>query len=69
MVALGFFSCGSSTWTSEQRSNLLDRCDAEGGSRSYCNCYLENAMQAYPNAADMDEIDFETAVELSLDCL
>ncbi len=68
-LMIGFYSCGSSTWTADQKSNLRDRCEAEGGSSSYCDCYLENAMETYPNAEDMDELDFESAVELSLDCI
>lgn len=67
-VALISFSCGSSNWTKADRDQLKERCLSEGGSRSYCNCYLENAMKAYPNAEDMENISFEQAVELSLNC-
>ena len=61
-------SCANSEWSSDDQNKLLDRCQNEGGNRSYCKCYLKNAMEEYPNAEDIDEIDFESAVELSIDC-
>ncbi len=61
-------SCSSSEWDNADQDELIDRCKAEGGSKSYCKCYLKNAMEKFPNADDMDEIQFETAVELSLNC-
>lgn len=61
-------SCSHSAWSGPQKKELVKRCKAEGGSSAYCNCYLENAMKLYPNPEDMNEIDFESAVELSLNC-
>ncbi len=61
-------SCGSEEWSSVDQNKLLDRCIAEGGTKSYCKCYLSNAMKAYPDADDMDDLDFESSVELSIDC-
>lgn len=62
------FSCGQSQWSKDDQDKLLKRCISEGGSKSYCKCYLENAMNEYPNAEDMETLDFESAVELSLGC-
>ncbi len=61
-------SCANEEWSSVDQNKLLDRCLAEGGTKSYCKCYLSNAMKAYPNAKDMDDLDFEASVELSIDC-
>lgn len=62
------FSCSNAEWSSVDQNRLLDRCLAEGGTKSYCKCYLKNAMKAYPNPRDMDNLDFEASVELSIDC-
>jgi hypothetical protein len=68
-VSGGISACSGSEWSSEDKGELIDRCRAEGGSRAYCNCYLENAMEKFPIASEMDQMDFETAVELSLECV
>ena len=61
-------SCGNKEWRSIDQNKLMKRCMTEGGSKSYCKCYLKNAMAAYPNAKDMNELDFEESVELSINC-
>lgn len=63
-----FHSCGSSEWSGSEKDRLTKRCRDEGGSKSYCKCYLKNAMKAFPNAKDMEDLDFETSVELSINC-
>lgn len=68
LLTVTLSACGDAEWDSKDKNALLDRCQSEGGTKSYCKCYLENAMKEYPNAEDMDEIDFESAVELSLGC-
>ena len=68
LLSVVSFSCGESKWKKKDRDDLKKRCLVEGGSRSYCNCYLENAMAAYPNAQDVYDLSFEEAVELSLNC-
>lgn len=67
---VGFIAnaCGGNEWSRKDQRKLLDRCEAEGGTSSYCKCYLKNAMEQYPNAEDVETIDFESAVELSIDC-
>lgn len=61
-------ACRSNSWSRQDKKALLKKCRAEGGSKSYCKCYLDTAMDNYPVVNDMDKIDFETAVELSLKC-
>ena len=61
-------ACSSAEWPREDRNNLLDRCEEEGGTSSYCKCYLKNAMEKYPDPESMETIDFEEAVELSIGC-
>lgn len=68
-ISITLLACSDSEWSSEDKGKLIDRCRAEGGTRAYCNCYLENAMEKYPIASEMDQMDFETAVELSLECV
>ena len=70
ILLLLFFAvaCGTGEWARADQRKLLDRCAAEGGSSSYCNCYLKNAIEQYPNAEDIETLDFESAVELSMDC-
>ena len=68
VVAVMVTACSGSPWSRADRNALIKRCRAEGGTRSYCNCYLEKAMEKFPHAADMETISFEDAVDLSLDC-
>jgi len=67
-VSIVLTACGGDPWTGAEKDRLVDRCREEGGSRSYCKCYLKNAMESYPNADDVEELDFESAVELSIGC-
>jgi hypothetical protein len=61
-------SCGGDVWTSDQQDTFLKECDSEGGSGSYCKCYLEKVMEKYPNHADSKNLDFESAVEMAKSC-
>jgi hypothetical protein len=61
-------ACSDSNWSKQDKDTVYERCRQEGGSRSYCNCYLKNAMEKFENPAAMEDIDFETAFELSLNC-
>lgn len=67
-LVFGVTSCTTGDWSKEEKDKLVDRCRNEGGSRSYCNCYLNAAIKAYPNPEDMEELSFEEAVELSIQC-
>lgn len=66
MLALS--ACSSDPWTQEEKNILLDQCDAEGGKKSYCNCYLEKAMEKYPIYADFESRSFEQGVEIAVEC-
>jgi hypothetical protein len=68
MTTIVLCSCGGQVWTSEEQDQFLTECKEEGGSRSYCSCYLEKVMEKYPSAADSKKMDFETAVELASEC-
>lgn len=68
ILTVSLTACGGSEWSRKDQRKLLDRCRAEGGSSSYCKCYLSKAMEQYPNADDVETLDFESAVELSIDC-
>ncbi len=61
-------ACGSGPWPAEKQDEFLDGCAEEGGSSSYCRCYLDQVMERFPNPADAEKIDFETAVELASKC-
>lgn len=61
-------SCGGDVWTSDQQDTFLKECNSEGGSGSYCKCYLEKVMEKYPNHADSKKLDFESAVEMAKSC-
>jgi len=72
LLFLGAFllatACSEREWSKEEKDKIYDRCREEGGSRSYCNCYLQNAMEKFHDPEELEEIDFETAFELSLNC-
>lgn len=61
-------ACNESNWSKAEKDVIYERCRTEGGSRSYCNCYLQNAMEKFDSAEALEDIDFETAYELSLNC-
>lgn len=63
-----FVACSSGTWSEDERNKFLDECKLEGGSSSYCKCYLEKVMAKYPNHSDAKELDFESAVEMAKSC-
>ena len=72
---IGFFvvlmyvsSCSSGPWSEVEQDKFKDECKAEGGTKSYCSCFLENVMNKYPNVSDADKMEFEMAIELSKDC-
>jgi hypothetical protein len=68
VLLFGHVSCSGDTWTSDQQDTFLRECDSEGGSGSYCKCYLEKVMEKYPNHADSKNLDFESAVEMAKSC-
>lgn len=67
-VLLSVLSCSHSPWSKEDKKAFLTDCITEGGSKSYCECYMENVMQQYPIKEDANTMDFETKIELSKDC-
>ena len=68
LISLLVWSCSSKNWTDDEQSDFVEACEAEGGSGSYCNCYMENVMGEFPIRTDAIEIDFEIKIELSKDC-
>lgn len=61
-------ACSNSPWTKQEKKQFINACVNEGGSKSYCKCYMENVMKEYPIKEDANSIDFETKIELSKDC-
>lgn len=61
-------SCSSGPWPEADQDKFKNECKAEGGTKSYCTCFLENVMNKYPNVSDVDKMEFEMAVELAKDC-
>ena len=71
-LLLGVFAisagCSDGSWPEADQEKFKNECKAEGGSKSYCSCFLENVMNKYPNVSDVDKMEFEIAVELAKDC-
>ncbi|MEO9531591.1 MAG: hypothetical protein ABJG68_14915 [Crocinitomicaceae bacterium] len=61
-------SCNNDTWNGEEKTAFKTKCLDAGGSSDYCDCYMQNAMNEYPEYEQMDQISFEEAVELSIGC-
>ncbi len=61
-------SCSSEAWNKEEQGTFIDECIEEGGSKSYCTCFMNKTMEEYPIYEDSKEIKFEEAVELSKNC-
>lgn len=61
-------SCAEDTWTDDEQKTFSMQCQAEGGAKPYCKCFLENTMEKYPRYQESLDISFEEAVELSKDC-
>ena len=68
IISFLILSCSDGTWTSEESNTFINGCINEGGSKAYCECYLENVMEEYPIAEDSEKMDFETKIELSKMC-
>jgi len=68
MIFICLMGCSTGPWPEAEQDKFKDECKAEGGSKSYCSCFLENVMHKYPNVSDADKMEFEMAVELSKDC-
>jgi len=61
-------SCSSSNWTNEEQTQFVQACREEGGSKDYCECFMENVMDKYHIAEDANNMDFEIKIELSKNC-
>jgi hypothetical protein len=62
------FSCNNDSWNGEEKTAVKSKCIDAGGSSDYCDCYLQNAMNDYPEYEQMDQISFEEAVEIAIGC-
>ncbi len=67
-IVLTLNSCSNDSWSSHEKDVFFTGCINEGGSKEYCECYMENVMQKNPIADDAHEMDYETKIELSKDC-
>lgn len=63
-----FVSCSQDNWSKDEQNKFVQACREEGGSKDYCDCFMQNVMENYHIAEDADELDFETKIELSKDC-
>ncbi len=61
-------SCKSNNWSKTNQNEFLRICFDEGGSKDYCNCFLNEMMNYCPIADEVEQIDFETRVEISENC-
>ncbi len=68
-IFMTLLACDNDNWTSTEKENFILECIDEGGSKAYCNCFLDKMMTYSPIAEEVDRIDFETKVELSKDCV
>ncbi len=68
LMALMVVSCSEKSWAKEEQNGFIQSCREEGGSKAYCECYMENVMTDFPIAEDAENIDFEIKIELSKDC-
>jgi len=69
VLVISFLSCSNDNWSTDEKNIFLTGCINEGGSKVYCECYLENVMQYSPIAEDANALDYETKIELSKDCV
>lgn len=67
-ILIIFTSCSNESWSSKEKDVFYTGCINEGGSKDYCECYLEKVMLKSPIAADANDMDFETKIELSIGC-
>lgn len=61
-------SCSNDSWTSKEKDTFFTGCINEGGAKNYCECYMEKVMEKNPIAEDVNDLDYETKIELSKDC-
>lgn len=63
-----FTGCAEENWSEQDQNEFVEACEEEGGKKSYCKCFMKNAMDRFPISDDADNMSFEEAVELSKDC-
>ncbi|HIP36957.1 MAG TPA: hypothetical protein EYG85_08885 [Crocinitomix sp.] len=68
VVLITLFSCSQSNWTKQEQTEFIEGCKKEGGTKSYCKCYMENVMKQYPIKEDANHLDYEIKIKLSKDC-
>jgi hypothetical protein len=61
-------SCSSDNWTNDEQKKFVYSCREEGGSKNYCECYMNNVMLENPIAEDAETMSFENKIELSKNC-
>ncbi len=67
-ILISLVSCSDSNWIKSDINSFVQGCREEGGSKDYCECYMESVMSEYPNYEDSQVIDFEDKIELSKNC-
>jgi len=68
VLVLMITSCSTDSWSTKEKDVFFTGCINEGGSKKYCECYLEKVMQKNPIADDANDLDYEMKIELSKDC-
>lgn len=68
MLSVLCFACNGGNWSKTEQDTFLSTCFDEGGSKDYCNCFLDKMMEYSPIAEEVEQIDFEQKVELAKDC-
>ncbi len=66
--AMSFSMCSDDPWTETEKDEFITDCMKDADDRSYCNCYLQEMMDSYPQAEDAKALSFEQAVEISEKC-
>ena len=67
-IAVFLHGCSTGEWSHDQKSTILGDCRAEGGTKKYCNCFLENIISQFPDPNEFEKIDFESAVKIAEEC-
>lgn len=61
-------SCNSDSWSKKEKKKFLSECQEEGGSKIYCDCFMQRTMEQYPIYEETENMSFEEAIELSQGC-
>ena len=70
LIVLCFsLSCSSLEWNETNKKGFMDACNADGGLKDYCECYLDQLIKDDINVLEAANLSNEKVDELTDRCI